>query len=211
MAPLEGIVVQGGLFHQLNEHQHGQLVEGVCIGCMVLHGQVDAVAGPDQPVSLGLVATPTGSQDQLETLFRCKGLVVLDQRWGFHLSLSFRESSTASSACVRLLRSSTTRAPNRASASVAVRRDFSPVGKSAASSCRNRTASIRTTSNRTTCNRLANTNRAPMSGAKEEDKGLASGLGMGLSMSQKPVHRLKASGTNIHKVRPDFHLGLDRK
>src|SRR5713101_4023683 len=138
MAPLQGIVVQGGLFQQLNEHQHGQLVEGVRIGCVVLHRQVDTVPGPDQSVSLGLVATPTGSQDQAETLFRRQALVVLGQRGGFHLSLSFRESITASSASIRLLNSSAAKARNKASVSVAVRRDFSVVGKSAASSCRNR-------------------------------------------------------------------------
>src|SRR6266852_9167046 len=113
---------------------------------MVRYGKRDSSACVHQPGRLGLVAAAARGQDQPETLFGRQALVILGQRWSFHLSLSFRESNTASSAAVRLNRSSTARAPNRASASVAVRRDFSATGRSADSTCRNRAATIFTTS-----------------------------------------------------------------
>src|SRR6266849_442993 len=97
---------------------------------MVRYGKRNSSACVHQPSRLGLVAASTRGQDQPETLFRSQGLVVFGQWGSFHLWLSFRDSSTASSAAVRLNRSSTARAPNRASASVAVRRDFSATGRS---------------------------------------------------------------------------------
>src|SRR5262249_7388219 len=127
--------------------QQGQLVEGVRVGCLVLHGERDAPAGVLQPLLLGLVAAGAGRQDQAEALLGGQAAVVPgDGVRVHHFPLSLRPSSTACSASSRLSSTSPPMARSRASASVAVRRAFSPVGSSDWSTCRSRPASTRTTS-----------------------------------------------------------------
>src|SRR5262245_29508900 len=57
------------------------------VGCVVRHRQRDLLAGPTQPLPLGVVAAPAGGQDQAKTFFRCQAGVVLGNGRGVHGSL----------------------------------------------------------------------------------------------------------------------------
>src|SRR5262249_40035591 len=81
-----------------------------------------------------------GRENQPEALLRRQAGVVLGNRLRarIHRPSSFLPISTAWRASSRLSSTSTPIARRRASASAAVRRDFSPVGNSAPSTCRSR-------------------------------------------------------------------------
>src|SRR5262249_48563642 len=102
--------------------------------------------GLGQALRLGVVAAVEGGQQQRQALPGGQLLVVPGEGGGVHRSWSFRPVSTACRASVRLSVTSTPMARNRASARLAVRRDFSAVDSSAASTCRSLSASSFTTS-----------------------------------------------------------------
>src|SRR5262249_35196619 len=108
-------------------------IEGTRVGGMILRGKSDSLAGVYQAVPLHLIAAGAGRQNQAKAFFRCQLHVVPDQSFRLHRLLSFLASSTASNSSSRCSSSSTPMACSRALANVAVRRDFSPVGSSAAS------------------------------------------------------------------------------
>src|SRR5262249_20567523 len=123
-----------GFFQHFDENEKRQLIEGACVRGMILRGNRDSLAGVYQTIPLGRIAAGAGRQNQAEALFGRQVAVVFSDGVRVHRSLSFLPSSTASKVCKRWSRTLTSMARSRASASVAVRRDLSPAGSSAASS-----------------------------------------------------------------------------